>query len=131
MNSNGFNQVRLSFPGLGCWLTLIAGAWLLGAVGLGWLVKSVLVLILLLTLAPIVGFIVFRWWLQRNLVQAECPVCSFNLTGLNNTESICPSCGTALKAEDGRFKRTTPAGTIEVDVVEVSSETLPEAKDDQ
>ncbi|PSN12745.1 hypothetical protein C7271_23240 [filamentous cyanobacterium CCP5] len=130
MNSNGFNQVRLNFPGLGCWITLIAGAWLLGAVGLGWIVKSVLVLIVLLTLAPIIGFLAFRWWLQRNLVQAKCPVCSFDLAGLNNTGSVCPNCGTALRAEEGQFRRTTPEGTIEVDVVEISAETLPEITDD-
>lgn len=126
MNPNGLNQIRFNFSGIGCWLALIASVWLLGAVGLGWLVKSVLVLILLLLLAPVVGFFVFRWWLQRNLVQGECPVCSFNLTGINNTNSVCPSCGTALKAENGKFKRVTPEGTIDVDVIEVSADALPE-----
>lgn len=130
MDSNGFKQLRLNFSGIGCWLTLIAIAWLLGAIGLGWLVKSFLVLLVLLTLAPIVGFVLFRWWLQRNLVQGNCPVCSFSLTGLNNTESICPNCGTSVKAENGEFKRTTPEGTIDVDVVEVSADVLPEQQHD-
>lgn len=131
MNSNGFNQIRLNFSGLGCWLALIAFAWLLGAVGLGWLVKSALVLVLLLFLAPVIGFIGFRWWLRRNLVEGNCPVCGYDLTGINGTESLCPSCGTAIKAEQGQFKRTTPEGTIDVDAVEVSVEVLPDAPDDR
>lgn len=132
MNSNGFNQIRLNFSGLGCWLTIIAGAWLLGAVGLGWLVKSALVLILLLLLAPILAFVGLRWWLKRNLVQAVCPVCGFDpIIGLRQSETACPNCGAVLQAEDDHFKRTTADGTIDVDAVEISAvEVLPEAEDE-
>lgn len=119
MNQNDLRQLNLNFSGIGCWLTAIAGAWLLGALGLGWLVKSFVVLVLLLLLAPIVAFVGFRWWLQRNVIQADCPVCSFNLTGLNGTQSICPNCGTALQAQAGAFQRIAQEGTIDVEAVDV------------
>lgn len=130
MNSNDFKQIQLNFSGIGCWLTLIAAVWFLGAIGLGWLVKSVLVLILLLALAPVFAFVGLRWWLQRNLVQGECPACGFDLTGLKGTESLCPNCGTAIVALDGKFQRTTPEGTIDVAAVEVPVvEVLPDSPD--
>ncbi|MEO0488037.1 MAG: hypothetical protein AAF215_32125 [Cyanobacteria bacterium P01_A01_bin.123] len=119
MNSNGFKQIQLNWSGVGCWLSAIAVVWLLGALGLGWIVKSVVVLIFLLLLAPIVAFIGFRWWLQRNLVEGDCPVCGFHMTGLRGAQTPCLNCSTLLKVEQGQFKRATPDGTIDVDAVEV------------
>ncbi|HEY9762271.1 MAG TPA: hypothetical protein V6D07_07070 [Trichocoleus sp.] len=124
MNPNEFRQIRFNFSGVGCWLTLIAGAWLLGAVGLGWIVKSVLVLVVLLLIAPVLAFVGFRWWFKRNLVQGKCPTCGYDLTGLNGTQSACPSCGTAIEAKDGQFLRTAAEGTIDVAAVEVPVEVL-------
>jgi hypothetical protein len=98
--------------------------WLLGAIGLGWLVKSLLILFGLILLAPILAFFGFRWWLRRNLVQSECPVCNFEFVGLNNTEFQCPSCGEPLKVEEGQFNRMVPPGTIDVSAVEVSAQQL-------
>lgn len=132
MNSNDFKQIQLNFSGFGCWLTIIAAAWLLGAVGLGWLVKSALVLILLLVLAPVVAFIGFRWWLQRNLVQGKCPACGADVAGLKGTQSLCTNCGTAIEAQEGGFQRVTPAGTIDVTAVEVPViEVLSDGNDSQ
>lgn len=131
VNSNSFKQLQIAFPGLGCWLTIIALAWLLGAVGLGWLVKFSAILLLMLFLAPVVAFVGIRWWLQRNLVQSPCPVCSFGLTGLAGVQSVCPSCGTALKAENGAFHRVNHEGSgnvaevVDVEAVEVSVDVLP------
>ncbi|HEY9880177.1 MAG TPA: hypothetical protein V6D29_17105 [Leptolyngbyaceae cyanobacterium] len=124
MNPNEFRQIRFNFSGAGCWLTLIAGAWLLGAIGLGWIVKSVLVLVGLLLIAPVIAYVGFRWWLKRNLVQSKCPACGYELTGLKGAQSACPSCGTAIEAKDGQFMRTTPEGTIDVAAVEVPVEVL-------
>jgi hypothetical protein len=98
--------------------------WLLGAIGLGWLVKSLLILFGLILLAPVLAFFGFRWWLKRNLVQSQCPVCSFEFVGLNNSEFQCPSCGEPLKVEQGRFNRTVPPGTIDVAAVEVSAQQI-------
>lgn len=124
MNQNSPNQLQFNFSGVGCWLTLIAGAWLLGALGLGWLVKSFLVLVALVLIAPIILFGVFRWWLQRTIVEGQCPACNFNLTGLKGAESVCPSCGTVVKAESGRFQRVASEGAIDVEAVDVAAQQI-------
>jgi hypothetical protein len=121
MNRYSLNMSQFGFSGVSFWLTCFAIAWLLGAIGLGWLVNSILILIGLLILLPILAIFGFRWWLQRNLVQAQCPVCAYELTGLNQTELQCPNCQEPLKAEAGQFVRLTAPGTIDVQAVEVSA----------
>jgi hypothetical protein len=126
VNQNSLNNLQLGITGFGRLLTLIGFAWLLAALGLGWLVKSFLLLLGLLLLTPVVAFLGFRWWLQKNLVQAACPVCRFELAGLNQTEIQCPSCGEPLRAEQGHFIRITPSDTIDVEAVEVSATAIDE-----
>lgn len=106
------------------WLITIAVIWLLGFIGLGWLVKSFLILTALVLLTPVVAFIGLRWWLQRNLIQDQCPVCEYELVGLNQTQTRCPNCNEPLQVEDRHFQRLTPPGTIEVNAVEVAAQTL-------
>lgn len=131
MNQPGFKQIQFNLSGIGCWLTAIAGIWLLGAIGLGWLVKSLAVLILLIMLAPVLIFFGLRFWLNRNLVQANCPVCGTSLTGIKGAETLCPSCGTPLTVEADGFQRLTEAGTIDVTAVDVTPEqALPRSQDD-
>lgn len=117
-------SLQFTLANLARWLGIFAVIWLLGAVGLGWLVNSFLILFGLLLLAPAIAFVAFRWWLQRNLVQDQCPVCRYEFTGLNKTELRCPNCGEPLKIETGHFQRLTPPGTIEVQAVEVQSQRL-------
>ena len=81
MTQNGFRGLQLNIPGLGCWVTLLLGAWLLGAAGLGWLVKSALVLVVVLALLPVVVVAIAQFWLRRNLVVGDCPVCGQRLNG--------------------------------------------------
>ncbi|MEL6136617.1 MAG: hypothetical protein AAFQ61_00260 [Cyanobacteria bacterium J06626_23] len=119
MTQNGFRSLQLNVPGLGCWVTILLGAWLLGAVGLGWLVKSALVLVGLMVLLPIVAIAGVRFWLRRNLVTGNCPVCGQGLNGLAPLQTPCPSCGTLLKATRQGFERVTPDGTVEVQAIEV------------
>ncbi|KJH70849.1 hypothetical protein [Aliterella atlantica] len=114
----------VNFSSLGRWLTALTIIWLLGSVGLGWLVNWFLVLVGLLLLVPVLGFFGFQWWLQKNLIQANCPVCRYEFTGLNKTQLQCPSCGEPLKVEQGKFSRLTPSGTIEVQAVEVPTKAL-------
>lgn len=121
MNPNGFRQLQVNLSGIGCWLVPLAIVWLLGAVGLGWIVKSLVVLVGLAVLVPVVLVVAGQFWLRRNLVQAACPVCSAPLTGLRSLTIQCPSCGTELTAVDGGFKRSSADGTIDVDVVDVPS----------
>ncbi|MEO1378183.1 MAG: hypothetical protein AAFW70_28705 [Cyanobacteria bacterium J06635_10] len=106
------------------WLTLLAVFWLLGTLGLGWLVNSLLMIIGLLFLVPIVAFLGFRWWLQRNLIVDNCPVCGTEITGLNNTQLQCPSCDEKLLVENRTLKRFTPEGTIDVTAVEVPAQLI-------
>jgi energy-coupling factor transporter transmembrane protein EcfT len=122
MNHNYYKQLRFNESGLGCFLTLILVAILLSSVGLGWIWHSALILVLFLTITPVIAWFAFRWWLQKNLVQGECPVCSYGLTGLNENELQCPNCGETLKVEAGTFQRLTPPGTIEVEAVEINSD---------
>lgn len=133
MNPNRSNQLQLNFSGLGCWVAILGAIWLLGAVGLGWVVKSLAVLVGLVLVAPVLGFVGLRFWLRRNLVQGPCPVCNSALTGIKGAETACLSCGTPLRADADGFSRLTEAGTIDVtavDVVDITAETktiLPEA----
>jgi hypothetical protein len=106
------------------WLTLFIVIWLLGSLGLGWLVNSLLILVGLLFLAPIVLFFGFRWWLQRNLVSDRCPVCGYAVTGLNNTQLQCSNCGEQLSIQEGQIQRFAPDGIIDVSAIEVPSQSL-------
>ena len=117
---------QFNLSGIGCLLTLLVMFWILGAIGLGWLVKSFVILVIFIVMAPIVAFLGFRWWLQRNLIEDKCPVCGYELTGLNQTQLRCPSCSEPLMVEEGRFKRITPPGTIDVQAIEVSAKQLEE-----
>ncbi|EKV03724.1 hypothetical protein Lepto7375DRAFT_6035 [Leptolyngbya sp. PCC 7375] len=119
MAPNGFRQLQLNFSGIGCWLMFAAGLALITTVGVGWLFKSLLVLLLLLILVPIVLVVGVQFWLRRNLVEGACPSCSQPLTGLNKMPLSCPSCGVQLQVSNGAFSRMTPEGTIDVDVINV------------
>jgi predicted RNA-binding Zn-ribbon protein involved in translation (DUF1610 family) len=122
-----FNKVlQYNTSGLGCWLSLILIAFILASVGLGWVVNGLVILFALLLISPIITFWGLQWWLKRKLIQAQCPVCNYEFTGFKNTEFNCPSCGETLKVEADHFSRMTPPGTIDVDAVEVSTQTLEE-----
>ncbi|MBE9126403.1 MULTISPECIES: hypothetical protein [unclassified Coleofasciculus] len=116
--------VQFNLSGVGCWLTLLTVFLLLGTVGLGWLVNGFFILVALALMAPAVGWLAFRWWLRRNLVEDNCPVCAYEFTGFNRTECRCPNCGEPLRVEQGHFNRLTPPGTIDVEAVEVSVQQL-------
>ena len=116
-----FKTSQFNFENIRPWVTLLVIIWLLSALGLGWLVNSLLILFGFLLLAPLVAFIGLRWWLQRNLVTDNCPVCGYELTSFNQSELQCPNCGEQLVVEQKRFQRLTPEGTIDVKAVEVSS----------
>jgi len=111
------------------WLILLGIIWLLGSVGLGWLVKSAFILIGLLIVTPFIAFLGLRWWLKRNLVESACPVCGNPLIGLNGQEVRCPSCQEPIKAENRHFHRLTPPGTVDIQAVEVSAQEIKEIRD--
>ncbi|WP_414622580.1 hypothetical protein [Calothrix sp. CCY 0018] len=119
-----FRTFQSNFSHLRPWLVLFAIFWLLGTFGLGWLVNSLLIILGLLFLAPILAFFGFRWWLQRSLVADNCPVCGTEITGLNNTQLQCPSCGEKLLVENRNLIRFTPEGTIDVTAIEVPAKSI-------
>jgi hypothetical protein len=124
VNQDTFKNLQLGLTEVSRLLLPFAILWLLGAVGLGWLVKSFFILIGLIFITPVIAFLGFRWWLKRNLVQAACPVCQFEFVSLNRTEFRCPNCNEPLKAENGCFKRLSPPGTIDVSAVEVPAQPI-------
>jgi hypothetical protein len=124
VNDNFPKMLWFNDSGLWCALTLLSFGLLLGSVGLGWIVNGFLIFSIVLLFAPAIAFWGFRWWLKRNLVEDQCPVCSYEFTGFNRTECRCPSCGEPLKVEGGHFLRLTPPGTIDVEAIEVSARQL-------
>ncbi|BAQ60023.1 hypothetical protein GM3708_429 [Geminocystis sp. NIES-3708] len=128
MKQNFQNKIiNINDSGLGCLLTLVIISLFLGAIGLQWIVNGFLIFFALLLITPIIGIWGFRWWLKRNLVADNCPVCNYSFTGFNNTDCRCPNCGEVLKVEQGKFIREIPDGTIEVKAVEVSNNILDES----
>jgi hypothetical protein len=120
--NNSPNLFQVNLPRLQSWLTILAIFLLLGSLGLGWLVKSALILIGLAILTPIVGFLGFFWWVRRNIVQADCPVCNYPLQGVSGSEIQCTNCGELLKVTQGKLLRETPPDTIDVVATEVISD---------
>ncbi|WP_016949309.1 hypothetical protein [Anabaena sp. PCC 7108] len=114
-----FNNFQLNLDNLRPWLIFLVVIWLLGSLGLGWLVNSLLIIVGLFLVTPIIGFVAFRWWLQRSLVTDKCPVCGFESTGLNNSQLQCPNCGEQLLVQNGKFRRFTPDDTIDITAIEV------------
>lgn len=121
MAPNGFRQLQLNFSGVGCWLTLGIGLILMTTVGIGWLLKSLFAIVVLLFLIPVLLVVGVQIWLRRNLVQGACPSCGQALTGFNTMPLSCPSCGVGLQTRNGAFVRATPEGTIDVDVINVNA----------
>jgi len=121
VNQNFSKIAQLNLSGIGCWLTLILGALLLTSVGLGWVVNSVMIVLGIMIILPVVALVGVQWWLKRNLVEDECPVCQYQFTGFNGTMSRCPNCSEPLKIENGKFQRITPPGTIDVEAVDVDA----------
>lgn len=119
MNSSPLKALQLTLSGLSNWLIFFGVLWLLSAAGLGWLVNGLAVIFLVLLLVPVVAALAGAWWLKRNTATAECPVCGFEMTGVENMALGCPSCGEALKMQQGQFERMTPPGTVEVTDVTV------------
>jgi hypothetical protein len=120
--NNNANVFQVNLPRIQSWLTIVAICLLLGSLGLGWLVKSALVIIGLAIFTPVIGFLGFFWWLRRSIVQADCPVCSEPIQGVNGSEIQCTNCGEVLKVDRGRLMRETPPDTIDVIAVEVISD---------
>lgn len=124
MNQDALKNFQIGLSGVSRLLFPFAVLWLLGAIGLGWLVKSFFILIGLILVTPVIAFLGFQWWLKRNLIESSCPVCHYEFMSLNKTEFRCPNCSEPLWAENGRFDRLTPPGTIDISAVEVPAKRI-------
>lgn len=120
MNQERPKILKLNFSKVSNWLIILAVFWLLTSIGLGWLVNSIIIIVGIVLLLPILLFFGTQWWLSRNLIQDQCPVCGHEFTALNQTQCQCPSCGEPLQVKEGNFSRLTPPGTIDVQAVDVS-----------
>lgn len=101
--------------------------WLIITGRAGWIFDSFLYLLLFFSVVPIVGVLVLRWWLNRQLVHGSCPSCGAPVSGLKNQSFQCMSCGAVISGEtlgggggggDGKagFSVSDPAGaTIDID----------------
>ena len=85
MNQNIPKLIQLKLPSLIPWLFLLGLLLLSGTAGLRWLADGFLILLAIVVLLPVVGWFGLRWWLQRNLVEAPCPVCGYEFTGFQGT----------------------------------------------
>lgn len=124
MNQNNPKFWQFNLSGISFLLTILAAFLLLRSIGLGGVINGFLILIGLLIITPSVALLVFQWWLKRNQIQDNCPVCSYEFTAFNGVEFQCPSCGEPLTIESRHFQRLTPPGTIEVKAVEVSAQVV-------
>lgn len=91
--------------------------WLVITGRIGWIFDSFLYLLLFFSVVPIVGVLVLRWWLNRQLVQGTCPSCGSAVTGLKNQPFQCMNCGQVVRGENrGDFSVNDPtSATIDID----------------
>ncbi len=118
MGFNGPKTYSISLSGWGFWLSALAGAALLSAIGLGWFVTLLLGLLGLILVAPILILLGFRWWARRFITTDACPVCGFESQAIEGSRFLCPSCQEPLFVADGEFYRQTPPDTIEVEYMD-------------
>ncbi|GAB4210731.1 MAG: hypothetical protein OHK0012_01750 [Synechococcales cyanobacterium] len=115
---SGRRTYSIALQGWVFWIGVIACALVLKWTGLGWLALLLTGLLLLLLASPILLVLAFRWWSQRWLTTATCPVCDEESQAIEGQQFLCPHCQAPLYVADGLFFRQTPAGTIDIDFVE-------------
>jgi hypothetical protein len=118
---NSPNVWQLNWAGVKPWLTPLLFVFLISTVGLGWLLKSILLLFGLFILLPILGIVGAVWWSSRNVVNGACPVCDSSLSAFNGTALDCLSCGEALRVENRQIVRLAPPNTIDIAAVEINT----------
>ncbi|MGF1576412.1 MAG: hypothetical protein ACFCU9_10820 [Cyanophyceae cyanobacterium] len=118
MNPNTPRTYSISLSGWGFWLSALGGALLLSWIGLGWVVPTLLGLLVFLLSLPLMILLAFRWWVRRRIATDTCPVCEFESQAIEGSRFLCPNCGESLFVADGEFYRQTPSGIIEVELLD-------------
>jgi len=80
---------------------------------LGWVFDAFVSLWLFIVLVPIVGFIAFLWFADREIVSSNCPNCGnpfqvLEFTMKDEEEQFCPYCSQPFKLEGKQFVRDGP-----------------------
>ncbi|KKJ00707.1 hypothetical protein [Prochlorothrix hollandica] len=130
MDPNQFRVIQWRGGGLAVWLTLLLVLLFLSSVSPEWLINAILLLIGVSILLPVVGFFGLRWWLQRSLVQGNCPVCDYPLNSIKQLQVRCPNCGEILQVQEGRYVRPVPPGTVDVQVIDAIDVTVEQLSED-
>lgn len=90
--------------------------WLLISGQIGWILQSFLFLLFMFSVVPVLGILVLRFWLNRQLVQGECPSCGAAVTGLKGRSFQCMNCGQMIQNDEfGNFSVKDPA-TATIDI---------------
>lgn len=103
-------------------IVLWAGlVWLVLTGRIGVLFDSFLILFAVVSVVPVVAVLAFRWWVNRQLVQGECPSCGTAVTGLRGQPFQCMNCGNVVQGENqGDFSVNDPSSaTIDIDAKEI------------
>ena len=121
MTYNSPKVWQINAAGIRPWITFVLICVLIGSLGLGWVLKSALLILGLIILLPVVAITGFILWSRLNIIQTNCPVCDQELTGFKGTELDCPSCGEALRMTNGSVNRVAPPNTIDVAAIEIDT----------
>ncbi|EME28579.1 uncharacterized protein Gasu_39560 [Galdieria sulphuraria] len=102
---------------------------------ISWIFDSFLIFFSVISIIPIIGLLVFRWWVTQNVVQVFCPNCSSPVVGIKGREVPCSNCGYLLTVDDqviiakdssnrkdGNKKKQSTISVIDVDAREVGDE---------
>lgn len=109
---------------LAVWGVLV---WLVITGRIGFIFDSFLIIFAVLSVVPVVGLLLFRWWVSSNISEGVCPNCGSAVTGIKAQPFQCMSCGQVIKADRaGSFGLNDPTqATVDVqatDVIDVDGE---------
>jgi hypothetical protein len=92
--------------------------WLVVTGRAGFLFDSFLFLAIFISVVPVVGITVFRWWVSSRITSGSCPNCGADVTGLRGQKFQCMSCGEAItgdKKGDFAWAADPSSATIDID----------------
>ncbi|GJD08538.1 hypothetical protein Gasu2_28330 [Galdieria sulphuraria] len=82
---------------------------------ISWIFDSFLIFFSVISIIPIIGLLVFRWWVTQNVVQVFCPNCSSPVVGIKVIIAKDSS-----NRKDGNKKKQSTISVIDVDAREFS-----------
>lgn len=103
---------------LAVWGVLV---WLVITGRIGFIFDSFLIIFAVLSVVPVVGLLLFRWWVSSNISEGVCPNCGSAVTGIKAQPFQCMSCGQVIKADRaGSFGLNDPTqATVDVQATDV------------